>query len=785
MRAFSFKRLKLLSVVFLACSAVGGSIQAQTLHGIVRAMDAGPLPGANIYLPALQRGAVTDPAGLYEIDNLAVGDYEVVFSFIGYRSETRTVTIVAGRNRLEVTLQPDVVWTEEVLIAAEKAGRLTIDTRSVAVLDAAELDEVRGQTLGETLEHLPGMTALQTGPSISKPVVRGLHSQRVLVLNAGVSQEGQQWGGEHAPEIDPFAPVRIEVIKGVSGVEYGVGAIGGVIRLEPLEMPYIPGTALRGQFSGNGFSNNRQGAAALYIEGVANRLPGLGWRVQGSFRKSGDAHAPRYVISNSAFQEQNGALTIGFRRDAWNFLGHISHFGTELGIFSGAHIGNLDDLLRAIARGQPSTIGTFGFDISPPKQLITHDLASLRGRYTLPSGSRFEVQYGFQRNHRQEFDAHRPYNDSLAALNRPAFELSLISHSLEARFHHRPIGRFFGVMGVSGMNQLNINGRSGFLIPNFRAFSGGAFARETWVNGDWQVEAGARYDYRWVRAWPRENGGSGDFVRRVNDYGSLSAVIGVIWQFAPAWSLATNLGTAWRPPSVNEHYNFGVHHGTAQFEIGEPDLNAERSLGIDATLRHDGSNARLEVSAYLTRFQRFIYLYPDPSPRVTIRGAFPTFRYEQADARLTGFDASAEYDLNRILTLGMVTSVVRGQNLDDDEPLFQMPGDRLRLVAHVNLPGNKTILEPHFEVESALVARQTRFTAGADYAEPPPGYHLLNASFATDLQVNQTPVHVHLSVQNALDTVYRDYLSRFRYFIDDPGRSFVLRLSVPIGAPRE
>lgn len=773
-----------LPLVLLVWSVSGNSIHAQTLHGVVRAADAGPLPGANVYLPALQRGAVTDHSGLYEIDNLVVGEYEVVFSFIGYRSESRTVAINPGRNRLEVTLHSDVVWTDEVLVAAEQDGRLTVDTRSVSILDAAALDEVRGQTLGETLEHLPGMAALQTGPSISKPVVRGLHSQRVLVLNAGVSQEGQQWGGEHAPEIDPFAPVRIEVIKGVGGVEYGVGAIGGVIRLEPLELPFIPGTALRGQFAGNGFSNNRQGAAALYLEGVVNRLPGLGWRAQGSFRKAGDAHAPNYIIPNSAFQEQNGAITLGFRRGAWNILGHVSHFGTELGIFSGAHIGNLDDLLRAIERGQPSTIGTFGFDIAPPKQLISHDLASLRGRYSLPSGARFEVQYGYQRNHRREFDAHRPYSDSLAALNRPAFELSLLSHSVEARFHHRPIGRFFGVMGVSGMNQLNLNGRSGFLIPNFRAFSGGVFARETLVHGDWQVEAGARYDYRWVRAWPREDGGSGDFVRRVNDYGSLSAVLGVIWHLAPAWSLATNLGTAWRPPSVNEHYNFGVHHGTAQFEIGDPDLDAERSVGIDATLRHDGPSTRLEVSAYSTQFQRFIYLYPDPSPRVTIRGTFPTFRYAQADARLNGFDASVEYDLNRTLTFGMVTSVVRGQNLDDDEPLYQMPGDRLRLVAHVNLPGNKTVLEPHFEVESALVARQSRFTPGVDYAEPPPGYHLINASFATDLMVNHTPVHLHLSVQNALDTVYRDYLSRFRYFIDNPGRSFVLRLSVPIGAPR-
>lgn len=761
----------------------GTTVQAQALFGVVSSHQEGPLPGANVFIRELGSGTVTDLDGRYEIAGIEPGIYEVEFSFVGYKTEHIRAEVGRTATRLDVTLEQDLVWSDEVLVDANRVERLTIDTRAVAVLEAAALDDVRGQTLGETLEHLPGMTALQTGPSISKPVIRGLHSERVLVLNAGVSQEGQQWGGEHAPEIDPFAPVRIEVIRGVAGVEYGVGAIGGVIRLEPLELPYVPGTPLRGQLSGNGFTNNRQGAGALYLEGVANRVPGLGWRVQGSLRKAGDAHAPNYVIANSAFQEQNGAVTLGFRRGPWNVMGHFSHFGTELGIFSGAHIGNLNDLLRAIERGQPTNVGSFGFDIAPPKQNITHDLASLRTRYALPSGSRWEVQYGIQRNHRQEFDAHRSYTDSLTASTRPAFELTLVSHSVEARFHHRPLGRFFGVVGFSGMNQLNVNGQSGFLIPNFRSYSGGLFARETLVLGTVELEAGARYDYHWVRAWPRSTEAGGGFVRRVSDYGSLTGVVGTIWRFIPSWSLSLNLGTAWRPPSVNEHYNFGVHHGTATFEIGDPDLELERSLGIDATLRHTGARARLELSGYLTRFERFIYLFPDPNPRVTIRGTFPTFRYDQADARLAGFDGSLEIDLHPALTLGSVVSVVRGENLRDNEPLFQMPGDRLRLLAHVNLPSTRRLLEPHFEVESLFVSRQSRVPEGADYAAPPPAYHLLNASLATDLQVGPTPIHLHLSVHNALNTVYRDYLSRFRYFVDDPGRSFVLRLSLPIGAP--
>ncbi|MEZ4700563.1 MAG: TonB-dependent receptor [Rhodothermales bacterium] len=777
-------RRKSLPSLLVALHLIVATSAAQSVEGVVRASDAGPLPGVNVYIESLERGAITDADGRYRIARLPAGTYDIVFSYVGFRTETRRVRLLEEDLTLDMSLEPDRVSTGEVLVSADRQEQLTVDTRSVAMLDAAALEDARGQTLGETLEHLPGLASLQTGPSLSKPVVRGLHSQRVLVLNAGVAQEGQQWGGEHAPEIDPFSPVRIEVIKGVAGVEYGVGAIGGVIRLEPLELPYVPGTPVRGQFSGNGFSNNRQGAGAVYLEGVSDRLPGFGWRAQGSYRKAGDAHAPGYVIPNSAFREANGALTLGFRRGSWNWLSHLSHFGTELGIYSGAHIGNMEDLLRAIERGEPATYAPFSYEIGLPKQRIAHDMATLRGQYRLSTGGRLEVQYGVQKNRRQEFDAHRGGLDDPDDAARPAFELSLVSHSIEARFHHRPLGQVFGVIGVNGTSQRNTNGRTGFLIPNFRSYGGGFFARETLVRGPLQLEAGARFDLHWVRAWPRENGGTGDFVPRIQTFGSPSGMLGAIWEFAPSWSLATNLGTAWRPPSVNEHYNFGVHHGTAQFEIGDPSLGRERSFGLDATLRHTGARTRLELSAYQTRFDGFIYLFPDPVPRVTIRGTFPTFRYAQADAQLAGVDGSVEYDVIPALTVGAVASLVRGDNLESNEPLFQMPADRLRLVAHVNLPDIKALQDPHLEFEALLVARQSRFPAGADYTDPPPGYRLLNGAFAANLVLGGTPIHVHASIENVLNTAYRDYLSRFRYFIDDPGRSFVLRLSVPIGAPR-
>ena len=780
------QHLSQLAVVFLMVGSFPLEMSAQSIRGTVFGEDGDGLPGVNIVLtpsdgnmdPLFEQGTATDIHGRFEFLGILEGDYLVRFSFIGYRSEELRLRITGDIDSVDVRLRPDIIQSEEIIVTRNRATDLTVDARSISILEAEDLAEVRGQTLGETLEDLPGLRALKTGPSISKPVVRGLHSQRVLVLNAGVSLEGQQWGGEHAPEIDPFAPVRIEVVKGVAGVEYGVGAIGGVIRIEPLELPYIPGQGVSGQLSINGFSNNLQGAGAIYLEGASNKMPGLGWRVQTSVRKAGDTHAPDYIIGNSAFKEFNGSASLGIHRERYHVFGMYSRFGTELGIFTGAHIGNLNDLLRAIERGEPSIEGNFGYDIGLPKQVITHDLATIQGDFHLLAGHTIEARYGVQRNHRQEFDAHGRGDDD--DLNRPAFDLSLISHSLEVKFQHNPTEHFVGAIGVSGLNQLNKNDASGFLIPNFRALTGGIFMRETWIKRNLTLEAGVRYDYRWVRAWPRENGSRGDFVKRITNYSSLSGVLGGIWQFAPTWSLGANLGTSWRPPSVNELYNFGVHHGTAQFEIGDPDLESERSIGLDVTLRHQSASSRLEFSVYNTSFDSFIFQLPDLTPRITIRGTFPTFRYVQAGAVLRGFDFSYEHDPAEFLTLGIQASVVRGENKDTNEPLINMPSDRVipRMTFHLHESGS--LQKADIYMEGVLVARQTRVPENVDYAEPPDGYALINAGVATTFVMNQTPISVNLEVQNALNTSYRDYLSRFRYFIDDPGRSLVLRVQVPI-----
>lgn len=767
------------SAVLIALGSILFSVptSAQTLLGRVVTSNGQPLELVQVVAVGLDRGAVTDVDGRYRMDKLPLETVQIEFRFIGFQTETRLVDIQPGDTRLNVMLREGRVALDETIVTAEGQAdaMLTRSTRSVSILAPEDLDRARGQTVGAMMAELPGVTVLTTGPSIAKPVIRGLHSQRLVVVNAGVQMEGQQWGGEHAPEIDPFSAGSIEVIRGAASVEYGVSAIGGVVKVEPEALPY--GKRLGADLALNAFSNNRHGAASLAIHS------GLGtkwaWRMRTSARKAGDSHTPGYVIGNSGFQEFDAAATVGYHTEEVGLKLHASHFGTALGLFSGAHIGNFDDLLRAIDRGEPAVSYDFTYDINAPKQRIVHDLISLNGHVRLPSGDWLETQLGFQSNRRSEFDAHRRFGDPNKD---PAFSLTLQSSSLDLRVRQKPRGPVIGNVGMAVSTQGNHNGETGFLIPNFRSTTLGAFVHEMFVFNAFTLDTGLRYDTRWLRAWPKENLSSGPFVRTEHSYHDVSGVLGIIWRISPAWSLSSNAGRAWRPPGVNELFNFGVHHGTAQFETGNPDLDNEQSWNVDITMRHVGERISAELSGFRNKMDGFIYLFPETEPRITIRGTFPAFRYVQQDVIMTGLDGWVDARLAGNLHGHLSTSLVRGTEVESGVALIDMPADRVRGGLEWMFTDASRFSDASIHLDVVAVARQDRFPDGVDYAPPPPGYTLVNVGIAGTVTTGWTPLSFSLDVDNLFDVSYRDYLSRFRYFIDDPGRNVSLRLHIAFGS---
>ena len=756
-----------------------GAPVRRDVHGaVVDSATRQPVVGVNVVIAETKLGTTTDSSGRYRIAGSLPAAVTITFRRLGYTPQTKRVDLSRGPATVDIALAARPVSLGGVMVRADSAAQFLRAEHATSSMTQEDVQQRRGQTLGETIKALPGVSVIQYGPSISKPVVRGLHSQRIATVNAGVPQEGQQWGGEHAPEIDAFAANQIEVIRGPGTILYGSGALGGVVRVMPRPLPTSGG--IGAELSTNAFSNNRQGAASGLAEGANLPTPWigpLGWRAQVSMRRAGDARTPSYYLPNTGFKELDYNAAVGLTRSWGTSEVNYNHFGTDLGLYVGAHVGNLDDLNRAMQT--PFTSSTFGYTVARPDQKVTHDFIAWHTVVDLPRVSSLEISYGFQDNVRKEFDNH-----GFAVGSRPAFALQLYTHSLDVQYHHVPLGPVKGTVGLSAMRQGNLSPGRSFLIPQYRLYTSGVFVLEELALSRLTITAGGRYDDRWQHAYQY----GAPVVISPDDrrtYTGVSGSLGASLKLNETWSIASTLVQAWRPPNVNELFSQGVHHGTAQYEIGDTTLTPERSLNGDLTLRHLSARARFEMSVYQNRINGYIYLRPR-EPVSTVRGAYPAYNYAQTDARLRGAEITGQVEPVWWLSLYANANVVRGTDRTNDNALYDMPADRLTTSARLFGRNSARVTSPYIEIGATLVRRQDNVPPVTIYKLPTAGYGLLNLEVgASALTVGHTRFEPSLAVRNLLDVRYRDYLSRYRLFVDEPGRDIVLRLTVPFGAARQ
>ncbi|HZB13278.1 MAG TPA: carboxypeptidase-like regulatory domain-containing protein, partial [Chryseolinea sp.] len=390
-----------------------------------RVLDRGnqPLIGAAIMLSNSQKGTITDASGNFHFDRLCKGVYSVKVQYLGYETLEFEITVDGAVSRI-LHLKEDIRQLQEVVVEDELQH--IEHAHNLATLNAKQLAESAGKSLGESLKEIPGVNTIQTGPGIFKPVIHGVHSQRVLILNHGIRQEGQQWGAEHAPEIDPFIASDVSVIKDASSIKYGTDAIGGVIVVNPAPLP--EGAGIGGSLNMIGQNNGRSGTVSGMIEGGLKNLEGWGWRVQGTAKRSGDFHTPSYSLTNTGIRELNFSASAGYHNQGFGFEVFFSHFNSELGILKGTSIGNQNDLEEAMERTIPLYTSSFSYTIGEPRQEVEHNLLKLSAHVKTKRGE-IRLQYGFQNNQRKEFDLR------IGDLsNTPELNLLLNTHTIEVEW---------------------------------------------------------------------------------------------------------------------------------------------------------------------------------------------------------------------------------------------------------------------------------------------------------------------------------------------------------------
>lgn len=709
------------------------------LTGTVRGAEGRPLAEVRVEVVEVHRHATTSREGTYRISGLPNGTYTISFALIGYRPEIRRVVVGDGRTTLDLTMSVSIVEIPILQVTGSALATSALESpQPLSVLNAEALRTANRPTLGETLAQEPGLRNLSTGNGIGKPVIRGLTSNRVLVLADGQRLETQQWGDEHGPNVETADAERIEVIRGPASVLYGSDALGGVINV--VERP-LPDAIDRNPFAlwslKSGFGTN--GSAPEGTLGLEGATGAVGFRGSFSARRAGNIETPTGDLSNSGYRSFGGDATVGTRGTWGDASLHYAHRNERIEIHE-----------------DPAEEPDFsGF------QRIRDD--RLRAELNLPvrGGSRLEVNAGFQRNFRREFEADDEPD--------PALVLDAETWTGDVRLRHS-IGPAAGTIGVSAIRSTLDKGGEEDLVPGSATNGIGIFAFEQLPTGPWILSAGIRADHR--RLTVDDDAGLG-VTAQAQSWNSVTGTLGALVRVSDPVALVLNVGRGFRAPSVFELFSNGVHEGTSRFEIGSPDLSNETSTNVDLAVRVQSGRLRAELGGFVNRITDFIF--PDPTGTFDAESGFEIFDIAQTDATLIGFEAAAEYHPTSWLHLRGGSDFVRGEDTDRDQPLPFMPPLRVTYGARVEAARQgRAVRDLYLDLGGETNTRQTRLDP-QDFA--PDGYTLASLGTGAVVGVGDAEVHVDVSVRNLFDKTYTNFMSRFKRFAIDQGRNVVFQMS--------
>jgi iron complex outermembrane receptor protein len=719
-----------------------------TLSGRVTAQDGTPVADARVVLVEAGRSTETDAAGHYAMPALAAGIYSLSVSAIGYAPQVRGIRVATSDLVQDFVLKPSLVELPAIQVTATPTTSDPLTSpQPTAVVQGADLEETQAPSLGETLDRVAGVHSLSTGQGIGKPVIRGLTSNRVLVLDNGQRMETQQWGDEHGPNIETALADRIEVIRGPASVLYGSDALGGVVNVIPKSLPSTaPGEhVFGGEVTAAYVTNGKEPDGALLVDGASG---GVGFRATLSGRSSGDVRTPDYTLWNSGNRAVGGTLAIGDRGD-W---GNVT-----------ATFAQRDERISLTDEDPTAT----------PTQRIATSRARLDGLFPI-GGSRLELSAGYERNRRREFEDDQTSDVALGLLSQ--------NWSFDAHLHQAPSGNLSGVLGVSAMRTVFDKFGEETLIPNTHLSNLGVFGFEQLHADRWDFSLGARYDYRRLSIQDTAIAG----VEDTRSWNSVTGNAGVLFKLAEPAALVLNVGRGFRAPSSFDLFSNGVHEGTVAFERGNPNLRTEKSTNGDLALRVQTTNLAIEVGGFVNWIQDYIYTVPtgttDPG------SGFEIYDVTQGDARLEGFETAARFHPTRWLHLQGTADYVRGTNTSTGEPLPAVPPFRATYEVRLESSHGGVFRDPWLSFGGETNARQTRLdpAEAAFFAQAFGGqgyqseaYTLVNAGAGFTVGNARTALRVDFSVRNLFDKTYANFLSRIKTNAENPGqgRAVILRLS--------
>ena len=795
-------RTHALVVLLLAQLTTASQNCSLTLSGkVIDLHDGSLLSGATLVVAETETIVQTSLDGVYSIPNLCPNtSYSIKVLHSSCTPKTFSLKISWDSVR-DFKLEHHLEELNEIILEG-KAYENKTTTVLEKNLNQETLEQYSAGTLGDALNSLSGVTSLNKGNGIVKPIINGLHSSRIIMINNGVRMQDQEWGKEHAPNIDVNSVGRLTLVKSASALQYGGDAMGGIIIAEG------PKVAIKDSLYGKtmlfGASNGRGGGITSQLtKSFENGIYGT---AQGTFKRFGDVEAADYVMSNTGLYEKDMSLRIGLNRFNYGIEGYYSYFNTDIGILRSSHAHGAADQIRAIESDIPLTIREFTYDIGYPKQNVTHQLSRIKafknlGDYTL------EIQYDYQLNRRFEYDI-RVGNDR----DKPALDLKLDTHTIliDLNGSFEDLNFKSGIMGRFQTNFANPETGIRRLIPDYDKYDFGLYTvLDKKINDKFEIETGVRFDYSYMDVfkfyknsiWEErgydilfpdlviEEFSNQVLVNPELEFKNLSATLGFNYKIDDNNTLFINHALSSRAPNPAELFSDGLHHSIARIEVGDLRFKSEVGNKTSLTYSHVGKTFNFSINPFVNNIRDFIVIEP-VEIRETIRGNFQVWEYRQTDAQLLGVDIDASFSINEKINLNHQLSIVKGYDNTLNEPLINMPPVNTKNEISYQ---NKKLQNLKISLQSEYVFAQNEFPNNnfevylpitetyeeVDISSTPDAYHLLNLNASMDFKTSKkSSLSVGLGINNLLNTSYRNYLNLLRFYSDDMGRNFLLNLKL-------
>lgn len=783
-----------LHLVLLFCSY--SAFSQYTVSGKISDENNNPLTECHIHIQ--NKNTITQQNGEYAVFGIPKGKHCLFISYIGY--EPIDTTIVVTQNLiLDFKMKPSVSFINEVVVKSDGIVQKTKKetAQHVEIISQDFIEKNIGGSLMQSLEKIGGINTLSIGSGQSKPIIRGLGFNRVVVTENGIKHEGQQWGSDHGLEIDQYAVEQVQIIKGPASLQYGSDAIGGIIAIEKNKIPNK--NSLGGSWVLTGKTNNALFGSSF---NVFKRKETTFFDARITFNDYGDYKVPtdhiriysyraplyRNRLRNTAGNELNLHFSTGVIKKNLRSVFYISNLNTKTGLFANAH------------GLEPRNVNTelhdaSDRDIQNPSQSVNHFKVINRTKFDFRKYT-LEFDLGYQNNFREEFSDY--ISHGYMPSNYP--ETLNIKETLERGFH-KNVYSFNGKIsfdldnhtitsGINAEHQNNAIDGWGFIIPAYRQSNLGFFLYDKIRLGAKTIlHTGIRYDYGTIKTeryfdwFTTPIDGNNEYLQRSvslkKDFSNFSWSVGVNHNLEH-WLLRANIGKSFRMPIAKELASNGVNYHQFSYELGDPNLSPEIAYQLDLGATWQKGKIYLDVNPFLNYFSNYIYLNPTPEYDYAYGAGNQIYEYTESKVFRYGGELKLDYQFNDHYTAGIVGEYVYSEQQSGAKKGYTLPfSPPPSILLHIDY--SKKINQKFERVSTTI---DFKYVAAQNNIVPPenktPDYQVTNIGLGSDINFGKQKININLQIQNVFNKKYFNHTSFYRLIgVPEPGRNIVLLVKIP------